>query len=90
MSQFGEPVAGQHVHVDVHCQEVVAALDATVDHLVEEVVARDPLAHQPALLIGEDDEDGVDLAFVDHLRQGRQVEHASEHDGRLGTIRVQG
>ena len=85
-----EPVAGQHVHVDVHRQQVVAALDAAVDDLVEEVMTRHPLADQAALLVGKDDEDGVDLVGVDHPGQGREVEHASEHAGRLRTIRVQG
>jgi hypothetical protein len=49
------------VHVDVHRQQVVAALDAAVDHLVEEVMTRHPLADQASLLVGKDDEDGVDL-----------------------------
>ena len=85
-----EAVAGQHVHVDIDRQEVVAALDAALDDFVEEVMTRHPLAHQPALLVGEHDEHGVDLVGVDHPGQGRQVQHASEHAGRLRTIRVQG
>ncbi len=81
----GELVSGEHVHVDVDRQEVVAALDrASVGgDVVEEVVAGDALAHEPALLVGEHHEHRVDLVAVDHLAQGRKVEHPPDHPGSL-------
>ena len=47
--------------------------------VVEEVVAGDALADEPALQVGEHDEHRVDLVAVDHLAQGRKVEHPPDH-----------
>jgi len=60
-----EPVDG--VHVDVDGEQVVAALDAVIDHLVEEQPRRRPLADQAALHVTEADDHRVDLSC------GRQV-----------------
>jgi hypothetical protein len=63
----GVLVAREDVHVDIDRQQVVAGLDRTVDHMVEEVVPRHPFAHEPSLKVGEDDEYGVDVARADLL-----------------------
>ena len=65
------PVYG--VHLDVHREQVVAPLDDVPDHLVQEVVGREPLAGQPSLHVGEGDDHRVDdpLAHLDaELLQG--------------------
>ena len=58
----GHLVAGERLHVHVERQQVVAALDAVADHLVEEVLDLDPLPEQPSLHVGEGGDDGVDRA----------------------------
>ena len=60
-------VAVDGVHVDVDGEQVVAALGAVREHVVEEVPRVQPLALQPALHVGEGDDHGVDLAVVDPL-----------------------
>ena len=60
-------VAGHRVHLHLEREQVVAALDAVLDRLVEEEVRVQALAHQPALHVGEGDDDGVDRAAL-HLR----------------------
>ena len=78
----GEPVALDHVHVDVDGQEVVARFDALTaggravrpEDVVEEEPTGHPLAHQPALEVGEGDDDGVDGAVVDQPGEGRYVD----------------
>ena len=52
-------IDGVHVHVDG--QEVVAALSAVRGNLLDEQPRRDPFAGQPALHVGEGDDDRVDL-----------------------------
>ncbi len=61
------PVDG--VHVDIDGEQVVAALGAVSDHVVGEVAAVQPLALQPALHVGEPDDDRVDRAVVDATQQ---------------------
>ena len=58
-------VAVHGVHVDVDGQQVVAALGAVLEHVVDEVRSVQPLALQPALHVGEGDDDRVDVALVD-------------------------
>ena len=58
----GHLVAGDRLHLHVEREQVVAALDPVLDHLVEEVLDLDPLAEQPALHVGEGGDDGVDRA----------------------------
>ena len=58
----GHRVARDRIHLHVEREQVVAALDAVVDDLVEEVLDLDPLAEQPALHVGERGDDGVDRA----------------------------
>ena len=72
----GHPVARDRVHLHVEREQVVARLDAVVEHLVDEVVAVDALAHQPALHVGEAGEDGVDLTCLHRVAQGGCREHA--------------
>ena len=67
------PVDG--VHVDVDGQQVVAALGAVRDDVVDEQPRRDPFAGQPALHVGEGDDDGVDVTLGDHLLQLGQLQH---------------
>ena len=59
-----ELVAGQHVHLDVDREQVVAHVQRLVRraHLLAPVVPGDPLADEPALQVGERDEHGVDRA----------------------------
>ena len=61
----GDGVAVDRVHVDVHGQQVVAALGARLQGDVEEVAAVQPLALEPALHVGEREHDGVDLVRLD-------------------------
>ena len=61
----GDGVAVDGVHVDVDGEQVVAALGAVLEHVVEEVVAVHPLALQATLHVGERDDDGVDVARLD-------------------------
>ncbi len=65
----GDRVAVDGVHVDVDAEQVVAALGAVAEHLVEEVGAVQALALQPPLHVGERDDHGVDLPGVDPCRQ---------------------
>ena len=67
-------VAGHRLHLHVEREQVVAALDPVVDHLVEEVLDLDALAEQPALHVGERGDDGVDrarLGLALRARRGR-------------------
>ncbi len=69
-------VAVDGVHVDVDAQEVVAALGPLLDDVVEEVLPVQALALQPALHVGEGDDDGVDVALLDlhaQLLEAQQV-----------------
>ena len=61
----GDRVAVDGVHVDVDGEQVVAALRAVLEDVVEEVVAVQPLALQATLHVGERDDDGVDVARLD-------------------------
>jgi hypothetical protein len=73
----GELVAGQRRHVDVAGQQVVAHLDPVVHNVVEEEGTRHPLPDGPALEIRESDDDGVDFAGLDLMREGFQGQHPS-------------
>ena len=57
-------VAVDGVHVDVDGEQVVAALGAVLQHGVQEELGVDPLALQPALHVGERDDDGVDVTVA--------------------------
>ena len=59
-------VAVDGVHLHVHREQVVAPLDDAAHHVVEEELRREPLALQPALHVGEGDDDRVDVALA-HL-----------------------
>ena len=73
------PVDGVHVHVDR--EQVVAALGAVLQDVVEEVLRIQPLALQPPLHVGERDDDRVDLTPLDlgtqlvETEQGFAVSH---------------
>ena len=69
-----ELVAGQHRHVGVDREQVVARVDRhrARAHVVDPVVAGHPLAHQAALQVGEHDEHGVDAPVGDHLVELRR------------------
>ena len=77
------PVARQRVHLDVDGQQVVARLDGALGHGVQEVLAHHPLADQPALVVGEADQDRVHRAVADHRRELVEAErdpfHRSPH-----------
>ena len=71
----GELVPGERVHVDVAGQQVVAGLDAVLGDVLEEEGPRDPLADRSPLQVREGDDDGVDVAGADHVRQGLEGQH---------------
>jgi len=50
-----------------------------LEDVVDEEVARDPLAHEPSLLVGEDHQDGVDVAALDKALDGFDVEPSLLH-----------
>ena len=81
----GDRVAVDGVHVDVDAEQVVAALGAVARAThVEEVAPVQPLALQPALHVGEGDDDGVDLAGLDPRPQLVDARGA----GRCGVMDV--
>ena len=61
----GELVTVHGVHVRVDGQQVGARLSAVRHHLVEEVPGVEPIALQPALHVGQGDDDRVDVARGD-------------------------
>ena len=61
-----EPEALGRVHLHVRAEQVRAEVGAVGDHAVEERLAMDALAHEPALHVGEGDDDRVDPAVADH------------------------
>ncbi len=67
----GVLVPGEWRHVDVEREEVVARFDraTTVEDVLQEVVADDPLAHEAALEIGEAHDHRVDLTGDDEVAQ---------------------
>ena len=78
--RFGDPVAvaglpvhqGEafgRVHLHVRTQEVRAEVGAVADHAIQERLALDALADEPALHVGDRDDDRVDLPVADHLLQ---------------------
>ena len=71
----GHLVARDRVHLHVEREQVVAALDAVLDDVVEEVLDLDALAEQPALHVGEGGDDGVDRPVVGLLAQVVERQH---------------
>ena len=65
----GHRVAVDGVHLGVDGEEVVAALGAVLEDLVEEEAGGEPLALEPPLHVGEGQDDGVDLAARDEGAQ---------------------
>ena len=64
-----ERVARDRLHLHVGREEVVAAVRAVRRGLVDEQLGVVPLAHQPAVVIGEADDDGLDFAARRRLTQ---------------------
>ena len=62
-------VAADGLHVDVDGEQVVAALGAVLEHLVEEVLRGQPLALEAPLHVGDREQHGVDRAIRDRLLQ---------------------
>ena len=58
-------VSGLRLHLHVHGEQVVAALEAVTNRLLEEVVRLLTLADQPPLHVGEGADDRVDRAAFD-------------------------
>ena len=78
----GVRVPGERLHLHVHGQQVVAAVDhplAPLEHVLHEVPPGEALAHEPALLVGEHHQDGVDIVAADQLGDGLLVQHAAFH-----------
>ncbi len=70
-------VAGQRLHLHVDREQVQARMQALgAEHLLEEEVGQDALAHEPALEVGELAEHRVDLAGVRQLGELLDGEHA--------------
>ena len=66
---------GEDGHVDVDREQVAARLDAVAEHVIEEEVPGHPLADEATLVVGEDHEDGVDVARLDPSLELLGVEH---------------
>ena len=64
-----QPEAVGRVHLHVGAQEVGAEVRPVVDDAVEERLALDTLAHEPALHVGEGDDDRVDAPVANQLLQ---------------------
>jgi hypothetical protein len=56
----GHLVPGDRLHLHVEGEQVVAALDAVLGDVVEEVLDVDPLSEQPPLHVGKGGDDRVD------------------------------
>src|SRR5205807_247984 len=72
-------VAGHGLHLHLEREQVVAALDpvaAVADRVVEEELRLEPLAHEPALHVGERDDDRVDRAALHVAPQLLDAQHA--------------
>ena len=80
----GHLVARDGIHLHVEREQVVAALDAVLDDVVEEVLRLDALAEQPALHVGEGGDDRVDRAVLDLLAQVVERQHAGGPAGAAG------
>ncbi len=69
IAEAGVPVGDletvERVHVEVHGEQVVAAVRALGQRGLEKVRRREALAHEPPERIGKGDNDGVDLAGFD-------------------------
>ena len=55
----------ERVHVEVHCQQIAAAVGAVAGDGVEEVVGAEPLADEPAEGVREGNEDSINSAGFD-------------------------
>ena len=64
-----QPEAVRRLHLHVRAEQVRAEVGAMADDAVEEGLALDALAHEPALHVGEGDDDRVDAAVADHRLQ---------------------
>ena len=72
-------VARDRVHLHVEREQVVAALDRMlVRHLVAEELRVKALSHEPALHVGERDDDRVDRAGLDLGLQLVERQHARD------------
>ena len=77
------------VHLHVRAEQVRAEVGAVVDDPVEEGLRLDALAHQPALHVGDRDDDRVDLTVANEALELRQagvglavgVAHRAPRDG---------
>ena len=71
-----ERIARHRVHLHLEREQVVAALHPVPRvHLLEEELGVKALAHQPALHVGEGDDDGVDRAGLDLCAQLLETQH---------------
>ena len=60
-------VSRERRHVDVDREEIGAGVHPVARHLVQEEAPGDAFSHEPALLVGERDQDRVDLTAADEL-----------------------
>ena len=84
----GHLVAGDRIHLHVEGEQVVAALDPLLDHLVEEVLDLDPLPEQPPLHVGEGGYDGVDRPRLALLAEVVEREHPGGAARAAGALDV--
>ena len=68
-------VAGHGIHLHLEGEQVVAPLDAVLGAVLEEVLGMHALAEQPALHVGERDDDRVDRAALDVRPQLLEGQH---------------
>ena len=76
-------VARDRVHLHVEREQVVAAFDRVlVRHLLAEELRVEALSHEPALHVGERDDDRVDRAGLDLGLQLVERQHARDPSAR--------
>ncbi len=80
-----ERVTGQHIHLDVDREQVVARVDSPGAgvHVVDPVMTGHALADEPPLQVGKHDENGVYLVFEDPLLELDSGQHSAWHQVRL-------
>jgi hypothetical protein len=72
----GEFVTGNRLHLHVRREEVVAAVRPAVDDIFHEHFGIETLAEEAPVMVGEADDDRLDIAVGDELAQFVELQHA--------------